>query len=98
MVHDPRSPCEGNEGGRSLGPVSGRTRRRAAARPVPADTESLTQHGPAVGEGQRGRIARAGNLRDPLLVYDWRHKGPYTVTVSPLSGRRPVNPRRTEER
>ena len=32
-------------------------------------------------------------FRGPLLSCDWRHKGPYTVTVSPLSERRPVNPR-----
>jgi hypothetical protein len=56
----PPLSCPREARGRAPDPVSRGTRRRAAVRPAHADTESLTQHGPAVGEGQRGRIARRG--------------------------------------
>jgi hypothetical protein len=53
--------------GRPPGPVSRGTRRRAAARPAHADTESLTQNGPAVGGCSGAGLPEGGNLHDPLL-------------------------------
>jgi hypothetical protein len=91
MLHDPGRLARKSKGGRAPDPVSRGTRRRSAVRPAHADTESLTQHGSATGWVQRGRITRGAICATP-----WRaigDKGPYTVTVSPQAGRRPVNPR-----
>ena len=51
LIEGARPPfaLRGKPGGRAPGPVSRGTGRRAAVRPAPADTESLTQHGPAAG-------------------------------------------------
>ena len=66
MVHDPC--CLTREvRGCAAGPASRGTRRRAAVRPAHADTESLTQHGPAAGGAAGPDCPKGAMLRDPLL-------------------------------
>ncbi len=89
-MHDHRCLARGKPGGRALGPVSRGTRRRPAVRPAHADTDTLTQHGPAA-EGAAGPDRPRDDLRDPCRAIG--DKGSYTVTVSPPTGRRPVSPR-----
>jgi hypothetical protein len=80
----PPLSCPREARGRAPDPVSRGTRRRAAVRPAHADTESQTQHGPAVGQGQRGRIARRGQCcATPCWLAIGRTRGrppsPYTA-------------------
>ena len=66
-------------------------RRRGTGRSRPAATRAA-HHFKRVGAAGPN-CPREAMLRDLLLPCDWEDKGPYTVTVSAPTGRRPVNPR-----
>jgi hypothetical protein len=95
-VHDHRCLARGKPGGHALGPVFRGTRRRPAVRPAPADTESLTQHGPAAGWVQRGRIARGAICAAPCwLASGTEGRTPSRYTSGPGVGQQHLRHART---
>jgi hypothetical protein len=79
----PPLPCPRGARGRAPGPVSRGTGRRAAICPAHADTESLTQHGPAAGGAAGPNRPRGQCCATPC----WLARGTEGGTPSPYPHR-----------